>query len=866
MINYDNSTPGNKFDGIILTFEKGGICWPAAEHPEAISFDSLGDFDRFTVAPMYENAEKAESWAFLENLKKRYDKRNLGNESDSCNALFGLTAMPGSGDFWDTETPYTFVSLIQFGDKPEPPADEPVDKNLDILKGHYEDWKINHPGQFDYFIYRSMDISDYFVFIKTSTMKVGNDCIFKLSKTLKNNFYSYSRCGFNKEKLKDSDELVERLAICFAVKNPKEFEAWLERWYEKYDKDRKGRVENFDRLGHEGISLNIKDIKMRDIIKEWTKGLLCQETYDAAIMRPRIIFDTRYISKQVDRPSSPKPTILKKYMNLVKVSKSDQNIESNMESSMMHALRNMYKAVGMLEDSNFGRDIVCCVNSTFGKFIEELKKENDRIVKDLPENSENFPEPSKIKLHSHLCDYIDANMSLIKGSLQADTMFFQVPGFRIPLYEIQSKLVVLYMAFMKQLNQALEGSGKKFGVVLKIGLHNQMIVKELFSINDPDSFDNGAFLCIEVPVSLLFEPQRLIPQLVHEISHFNSIKFRCRAERKNRIVYSISALITANIFKPNERMLEKERGTVKEIHDSLFKTQDDARSFAEFVNNHIINFFEEKLEQIFKIFDEKHGRKATDEFKLIRQQLQHSLEIVLKAFVSPNNLENAIGKMYDALYSIFNPSPSDLDYFMSEFDIFAKLTSLKVRMIGNFSVRQIFSLMEQSFSDLIMLKVCKLEKEDYLKEFAKTIGRFARDEEEYEKGLVYDYTLQRICAVFKVHYKKGSEYGDVWKFIDEYQAAHPSDEEFARLADCMKRQRDSKKQRHLMLVDNTVAYLKECCKAWDEEFKDRDRNDKLEKVQDLFQDIAYAPTLTGYSEAFRRTYETFVYESLTQDA
>ncbi|MCL2425622.1 MAG: hypothetical protein FWD05_04725 [Oscillospiraceae bacterium] len=852
MFKFNTSKDYCEFDGIVLTFEKGSESW--GKSSETLSFQTLGDFDRFTVTPIsIEGFSVESSEAYFSRINEITKKSNVIKESDANHHLLGFTMMDeedNSKKFWDIKSNYTFVSLVQFGQN-----FSSIEKSFKSLKLRLDKKKedLEEIGvSFDYFVYLSLDISDLIIFIKTNDLKTVRKFIINIRKTFEDDIYSYSRAGLNVQQLLTSNELLDEVTISATISTPERFIQWIKKWEDRYS----DRITVFEKLGYEDFYIRFNNINMSEIASELNDGLLSPAKFDEvnsygyidAIIRPRVMFYSEYTKVEDGRIRKPdlSETIFTKYENARK-----QGLNKHISDCMDYALLDMFKAVGMLEKNYFARDVVCCINSSFNKFISELESENKRIDSMLgSEPGYNSLKINRMELYTSLTKYLNANMSLIQGALQAERVFFQAPGFNIKLFDLQSKLVVFYMTYVKQLKLVLSDKNPGFDVVFNIGLHHQITMNEFFSIdNSAESFDNGALIAINIPISSLYKPSCLMLQLTHEIAHISANEFRCRTERMRQIVFAVSKLFADNVFV--KAMLSPGDDKWTYYSNILFPTHDVCRDVRQFIHEQVF----EHMVSILEKYQPQPLDNNEIEFYLTARKMKNTLEKTLLEFVSQYHMELFLPKICDKIYKLNNPISDDMNYFMNAISAFV----CKVYQSSGTTVLYdispftgVVSLMEESYSDLIMLKTSNCNYIEYLRSVMIEMNRFFEDSPEYVKHLLPDYTVQRICSVLKVQFGIENICDTVPNILEEM-----ADNDLVDFVFKINEAIQGDLHLHNTLVPHTVAYLQKCNRKWKDCFDDPRRQKHLNEVRATFMNMTNAKTLKEFMTSFMNTYQLF---------
>jgi len=851
---YNKKAPYENFDGIILTFQKGKTCWP--ESDASLTFRTMGDYDYFSVTPVALPDNANTSGEFLSNLKEPLKSKRKSDEEDTNYHLFGISASPNSNKFWQTESMYTFVSLIQFGDGVVKIGDK-----IDDIKKHLGRSKVEHK------IYYSLDIGDFFIFYKTSEAHEGRKIILDLIKKQTPKMYSYSVMGFDEVRLMASgkNEPVHKLMICSTIRSYPKFDKWIAKWKELFGLD---KVKVHERIGHEGFSMNVYELNMKDIGKALHEGLLSPNLFIAGgykdvIMRPRVIIDSDYkISNEKGTKLDDNETILDTYRKV----RDEKNINRHMRDCMDDAIWEMFKAVSMLEKNCFAQDIVKFVKSSYNGFIEELVKENERIDKAFGNESAPTGQSSKINenhynqlavnglnLHENVRKYLDANLSFIQGAIHVERMFFQVPGFKIRLYDAQPKLVIFYLSYLRKLIDILDDGpeSKRYEFVINIGLHDEMSVEKLFNSNKSDKPNDGRLLVIRIPMSSLFAPQNLMPQLIHEIAHVCADRCRCRNERKTEIVHLLCRLLAQWMFNFEDEYYEwikTDQHKIKVAYNKIFQTEDQFKAVISFIYKYLKKYLNEELKEL------------NDDESLRIENLESRLKEVIINFFAPLRLEEFIPKLYNSIIKSRNPEQEKDEDFIMMVNVFVQMLYARAKDIHSdrYPFGHVCRLFDESYSDYVMLKISCIPPEDYIRLFIKFIDKFYKENvnSSYGDSLKPDFNYQRILSVFQVCYKM-----EMTNFLDGFISKHPDDSEMLCFDKFNKKIKDMllcAPRLHATITQRLISYLEACDEKWGKKYGNPAKRGPLQPLYNTFNKVVNSPNLTEFWDALHVNYKDFI--------
>jgi hypothetical protein len=693
-----------------LSFEKGGSHWQNESTKR--EYKTIGDFDRFSVISTTDEYKDIPTYDFFRCYQEKmevfsdYSYNSVPDllMENSCHNLFGYRAVNDS-HFFDEENekyPYTFVSLLQVGDlSVDDNNHNPIESILRSIERTLERFQKDHNPLMLYCIYHSLDLSDFFIFIKSYEYQETQKfiCNINQGERIAKKIYTYTRTGFsNPNKMiigKDrgiQNTTICKLIICAVIDNPNLFYQWKNLIKEKYP-----TLEFYNRLGHEDFCINLRNVDMKNMIIELYDGFLSEKSiddggYQGAIMRPRIIIDMKgdetliyNSSTDINEPSSCANSERGEHSNIeVECSKvvdgnkmlaelTQTDILRFVQPCMKKALIELITAVAFLEQKQFARDIVSGVKLSFNKLIDEINYVNYAIANQSEyllhcyDNSqvllspmkarrtalEHIASTNKIELDKQLKKYIDSIMSVIQGALHADKMFFQVPGFNATLYDVPSKLIVFYSSFIKniiseirELDEMTEKITSESKVepcfVINVGLHEQMRIITLFEMSHSqyEEMNGSQLFVIEIPVNYLFMPKRLMAELTHEIAHKVGKTIRCREVRRSCITLCLCELMTEKLLSYASAKEYSEE--IKKNIDILFPGDESRR----ILKQGILEYFVKKCNMLY-ISQGEHRDKTNRVLSSQKNGTDYLMDNITKLlsnmienFIEPQGLSN----------------------------------------------------------------------------------------------------------------------------------------------------------------------------------------------------------------------------------
>jgi hypothetical protein len=379
----ENLVSCGTFDGIILSFEKGREHWGGKK---AKKYLTVGDFDRFSVIPVLENSKNISTNEFVEYYQDKIaqfaeinqvTKEDFSSE-DSCHNIYGFRNKEISDSCFfedDTSFKYMFVSLLQI-ENSELYSDKVKQKEL---KEILDKFVCKNGNDTAYCVYNSLDLSDYFIFIKTNKFKATYNFICHLNTLGKvsEKLYSYTRTGFNSSEdvwkksakqninsIDDNDSFIDRLTISAIKKDNFKFMEWKEKVSKLTISN--GKTECFNRLGHEDFCINLYKVPMCTFVLELISGVLSKKGYDDSIMCPKIIIDTKDTNDTKDTKDTKDMTdlqVLKDKPGVCKIVNSSyiKSLYEKFLSPVQFSIKNFFvknvTAIDHLNNNSFTRDL-----------------------------------------------------------------------------------------------------------------------------------------------------------------------------------------------------------------------------------------------------------------------------------------------------------------------------------------------------------------------------------------------------------------------------------------------------------------------------------------------------------------------------
>lgn len=513
------------------------------------TYKTFGNHDSISIAPISGDTSTEILAGMWE--KTNYFSHNI-KAGESIHNLFAISDDDNCEQFWKNDTPYLFMSSIQIN------YNSGEDFNKQYESFFKEVSSILEESEFiknrDFAIYNSLDSGDVILFLKTNIYVVGADIINKITMKSKYNHYSYSVCGLNTnlllKGLESNQEIIPKVVICSVLADVSKYQKWFENFNREYPfelnsnfaiKDNNDFINeeyvHLARLGNEDICINIYNCNMKHFLNMFLKedGVFYYNNYHVknVFARLRIQFDSNVVDMNFDSDKS-----YKNGKSLIEKS-SDQwkyELTNTVSAYISKAIFEVLAASENLELKKFAFDVQDCIRNVFPLFTSKLHSyyKNDFAY-------------SQKKFEHDVILFTTGLLSIANGSLHADKLFINVPGFNAVPCDIPSKLLIYYTAYIQRLTTILnDREDFDYRFLLCPDLYLGIEIFPLFYYNNSDS----QLLKARIPIKKLFEPKILLMELSHEVAHYVGSSVRARKERADLLIEMISYIFADRILRP----------------------------------------------------------------------------------------------------------------------------------------------------------------------------------------------------------------------------------------------------------------------------------------------------------------------------
>ncbi len=737
-----------KYDSIIITLFKERY---EKSREEGIQYRAFGEFDfiKITDAPISESDGGINYFKLWEKTKEASNGLDVG---ESCHNLYAFSMKQGyDKQFWCDKKPYLFVSLLQLKTNTEKQIKNKAEELEDYLYKQSKGYK-----EFNYAVYYSLDSCDFIVFIKSSIYQMGAEQVQRFplfsDKERYGNSYCYSICGIDFEEAlkKDEDDILEKVMICFVVKNVSHYQNWYKQFQGIFPQADLKMIEgmhyNYNRLGNEDVCINIMKCSIKTLVLQMQKNgclWMGNKEFREGTMKLRIHFDTQPSIHALELPAIAGNVDDGEKISYIRLyeEKVSEEAKERLYPFLKKALEEVLKACSYLEQESFARDVQKCVKAPIKMLFDEMNRFwNKDEEKNIYAN--------RIVFNDSVAIFVQGIMSIVNGSLHTDRMFFQSPGFNAVLYDIPVKVLAFYDNFVTQLVDKLNDNKgeKKFCYLLCPDLYLSIKIKKLF--DKEKVYPRQRFLLGCIPVEAIFEPKRLMQELVHEVAHCVGDKIRMRERRFYYTIAMFAETIATSILSPADNDSEA-REVFKRIYDKIGTEQRQNLhiQLTEHIKKYFLSRFKEKKEiQEFDYYQIK-----TKSFFIINiQRLLNDDADKLILFI-----DDIIKPFYKKGDKIDNDYITDMRNFSSRLQY--NLNALIERC--EFIIKAIHTLTNESFADLIMCEVLGIDMNEYVERFFITQKRAIDDADARFLDFTTnaDATAERIVSVVRCYGKKIGE-------------------------------------------------------------------------------------------------------------
>lgn len=698
--------------------------------------------------------------------------------------------------FWDNtqQWNFTYISLLQFAN-PDISKFRTILESASFIKGELDTLK--YPDEpIKTIAYYSLDNSDLILALKCDNCQLGAKIINNLhcDQNHAHSFHlrnSYSVLALNSEdirhseKLRQLDERINLLELRI-VERSSNSGVRLHRklWDVLHVQDKDIQIERKALLGTENEAIIICDIAWKYLIPFYCAndpdGILCNSNAEAQnyanaistkIMLPLDLKDsssntgpddsTRQNETDNSHPSKLLCEII--YDNIKKMyqDKKGGRHQAELKNLLMFTdalwrFESAYHKGKAFSDYNF-----YSILKPLYIFVE-LSKQNEDVFS------------------NYYYDFMNGMKLCTQNFTKPDRVYSLITDFNMRYFDVPSKLVTLYSAYIYYLKNALNSHPKfQYEFLVCPGVNNKTQVKELMPRESPTQ----RLFFVEIPEQQVYYPKRMFIILGHETAHFVGRSLRLRKERLQAIV-NASCHAVANSLK--HFIAYKEGWDVTQI------VQEDWAHLEQ-------NLAKWSLQCIFQSRNKKFLTQKYFSDNIIPEMIDNNLRYNLRYFYHTDNLkENLIRSLEDLLsnscidvlgFAIQTGIRLDKSAHENWDRCYEQHCRIVQEAVWNFAasrgkytaltlenvVNNIVYLLKECYADLICILALELSMDDYLNSFIETF-----ETDNYDKNFITQtILLPRIAIVMSVMNYSFSENGQT--SLSDNEGFHWPDDEPSRL-------------------------------------------------------------------------------------
>lgn len=398
--------------------------------------------------------------------------------------------------------------------------------------------------------------------------------------------------------------------------------------------------------------------------------------------------------------------------------------DDTMTKTMLLKYSEIYRALCSLSKSTFSDEFVLSVFPALMEFEKIIKfylskikewKTSKRPPQDVSQNINTIKE----RLYSLQDDFFRAINMVMQCTMHGEKQFIQAPSLELTLFDIPPKLLVFYSSAVYSIVKKLNDGHRSFSFLISPDFRNDIHVKPISGRTQYPQKRDGHYISshpnklsiIYLDEEKIYNPNRLLALLCHEVAHYVGDASRKRKERAKSIFNSIAMYLLCTmtslsidyvrkedidalaeelgalilnryeISHPDSqkylitdlsRFLNDEQAIHSAFSDPKFKTELRA-SFCEIIYEikydedvHSFNIFLDRLsytytsDYITKLIGDEKTRHAGVE--LLAGQIVHKLEdSVYEAFQSEDEKQAVhLGKFSEILLQSYSEAYADL--------------------------------------------------------------------------------------------------------------------------------------------------------------------------------------------------------------
>lgn len=790
----------------------GMICRPILLHNEYVpaivgerdyEYLVLGHHDGMTVEETF-SIGTDESFEKTFFLKARYE----GRKSDYSTQFFFGFHQDQEMDkvFWESDYPFTLVSFIQF----ESRELSEYQRYLESRQYVEDELKAlglrDRPENIRTIAYYALDNSDLILAIKCRYCDTGTHFINNLHQDIRDNHpfcicNSYSILAINRQYIEDESrrKLVEGSIKQMELRIVEKRSGSVKGIYEGIEQMLKAQKSAADKercglLGTEDEAVVIKNVLWRDFLslyKEGTGVLLnsneCSQKYAAAITSKMLYSILPRISDEESGMPEGENKTPGKCCNTSEANCARKSICDFLYKKAEAIYRGQDTASAAAERENLVMLINALRKTEYSHYAE--KPFNDYCFYTIM-----MPTVMFVRLRERVrgnavefYEFIKYVKLCMQNFTKPDRVYQQITDFNIRYFDIPSKLLALYNAYLYYAKQILNvGVVGEYEFLLCPGMNEKTEVKELYQGTDGEynvektlqTKESHHLFRVEIPESQAYNPKIMFFTLGHEVSHFVGRVIRRREDRYESIIEISSRMVMLGI--------KEHIGYVQEFAPECFESEfwdDMQKKVASWLKFYIINHLEEDyLEKV-----EYNPSTPTDIIKRQRDYYevfyQHTstLKLLLSDAINRilllkredlfeallwKDVSAAIdaGRIsYERRQQYYEKQRQQLDKCIDAF-LGMKVFRTHALTAAN-GIEDMMFLLEECYADLSCILLLRLPLKDYLGNLIEILRTTGHTEEEVEETKLVT-RVAVIMSVMSTELEPGDQQEECFRWND----------------------------------------------------------------------------------------------------
>lgn len=534
------------------------ICRPILLHNEFVpaicgqrewEFQVLGHHDGMTVGDII-HMETTDSFDGLFRLNAKYE----GQRSDFSTQFYWGFHYDEKREkkFWDYVTPFVFVSFLQFTGGSVATIQKYLESSNYLLNEKKMMQTADRTVDIQTLAYFTMDSSDIMLLIKCNCYEYGAKLINNLhyDKNDQNTFKirsSYSIVAMDRRYIDDVQrrKLINGNIDLLELRIIERETGSVDGLYEslKYEIAGSAQIERKVLLGTEDEAIIIKNISWQLFLTFYQKetGILCNSNEKAQIYANAISAKLFHSIDDIDKEGNGQE----------QYGSDNQRLErDNLEHKEEYLWDYLFERVERFFKSECSnniaekKNIVMLINA-FRKV--ERAHHNKPAFTDYQFYTMFFPVAAFIVLyqnsHGQSQEYYDFIKKLklcTQNFTKPNRVFSQMADFNIRYFDIPSKFLALYNAYIYRMRELLNtNTDRQYEFLVCPGMNSQTEVREVYARTK----DNMHLFSVEIPEVMMYMMKLMFITLGHEVSHFVGSEIRNRGKRFESVI-SMSSHMT----------------------------------------------------------------------------------------------------------------------------------------------------------------------------------------------------------------------------------------------------------------------------------------------------------------------------------